>query len=1551
MNTYFRCILLLSVAMVSIHQSVAQCTSEIISGHAVLTPNRGCAPFDMVIKNLYSNSTADAIFTVDWGDGTIQTYIGGSDPVDGGALDPLYTPDFSHTYTTGTTQCGHDIVIEATNGCTLPEDARLELQVSIWDTDEVGLNINPGTFRVCQGFAASVQFEDLSDWNCFPRASRQNDPPRWVEWIYEGGTMRIPGITTPSSDGVIGVMGTGSRSQTLNIPVDDPDNPGNPYAVGDEFFVRLNNWNQCNPYPGKLPVTTTANIIIVASPTPDFDTRKEDASNPIQTSFCVDDIVYFDNESFGPAGSSLRYNWTFFDGPSSTDPILATRTTRNPVLSYSVGGTKLVRLSVTDVNAIGGCSSIVEKTINVFPTTIAQINASQTNFCKDEGSSDSFSVTFTDVSTGTNSNTEYRWEFYDETNSLYQAFPGTGYSSTKLGPYTETYINPGQYRVVLYTKDNLTSCFTTDEKYVNVYFNPVADFNNSLACEGQDVELYNLSSLTTVNGNLIESWQWDYDYNGTFSADETFSGSMSDTIVQNFTPGLRQIALRVTEDQNGCFNTFIKNVEVFRKPNADFSKDKVNGCSPVELTLTNDGHASQPVSIDRYLWSANYGGGYEDTLIQLVSSPTFTDTAALVFENRTSASKYFPFKLTAISVDGCIAESLPDSVEVFPSIKPGFNDLNYDPLADNCSPIDVTFQVDAPTMALNPSGYEWNVTLAGNNLHSETTPPSNPQFSYEFDATGINVNNFRVSLRANFPGICTSDSIMTIKVNPIPVSEFNIDTIDYNCDKVIVSVDAIQKGLVEYNWTILDDMFIYPIDTLGDRFTYEIDRNAPGLGNKKLGFYLQTSNFSLCESGITKDSITVLPQDDMSTSFSAIPTDLVYPNTTVFLTNSTNTGAWEYAWDFGDGETTTARDPGYHVYDWLGSYKINLTVKNEFCTEIDTQTVNIIAPPLYVDFDYNPEIGCSPLTVNFENRSINAVPSTYYWDFGDGNSSVVQNPTYTYTQPGTYTVSLRASNAGGLTFTEVKNDIIVVVEPPEVNIAADPASQIFPNTIVNIENNSIPKSANPSYLWHFGDGIYTIEENPEMHIFEFPGEYFIKLSITENQCTRSDSVGIIIGEPLPAIIDFDYKPGSGCAPITVEFVNLTIGADESTYVWDFGDGQGESYEKNPAHTFYEPGTYSVTLRASNIMGVESVVMKEAIIIAHSYPEANFTIDPDFQVFPDATVNISNESIAPGRTYSWDFGDGNLSQAASPGSHRYPEPGEYKITYSVSENGCKSTDSTKIFIKPIPPIVEFEYTPDNGCAPLTVEFTNLSQYADPATYQWDFGDGYGKSNVEHPVYTYYEPGIYSVTLSATNKSGVVVMETKEQIIKVFEHPIASFYARPEEVNVPDEPIHLTNRSHGATQYQWDFGDGSSSFDAEPIHQYTETGSYDITLIAINDDGCSDTLFVEKAIEGVLDDLVRVPNAFTPSLDGPTGGFIRNNGKNDVFYPVTRGVTQYQMQIFTRWGELIFDTKDKNYGWDGYHRGRICPQDVYIYKVNVKYLDGQEETLFGDVTLIR
>ncbi len=257
------------------------------------------------------------------------------------------------------------------------------------------------------------------------------------------------------------------------------------------------------------------------------------------------------------------------------------------------------------------------------------------------------------------------------------------------------------------------------------------------------------------------------------------------------------------------------------------------------------------------------------------------------------------------------------------------------------------------------------------------------------------------------------------------------------------------------------------------------------------------------------------------------------------------------------------------------------------------------------------------------------------------------------------------------------------------------------------------------------------------------------------------------------------------------------------------------------------------------------------------------------------------------------------------------------------------------------MVDFVFDVPNGCAPLTVNFTNLTQYASPGTYQWDFGDGIGTSRQQNPTYTYYDPGVYSVSLSASNELDSVVTERKDFIIEVFPEAVANFAIRPTVVYLPGEEIRAVNRSEGGDSYWWDFGDGNSSTEFEPTHRYQQAGTYDVTLIVTSQYGCSDTLTIEKAVFADDGGKYLIPNTFTPNGDG----------KNDTFLPELFGVTSFRMEVYNRWGELLFLTEDQNTGWDGFYKGQLSSQDVYVYKVKLKFLSGNSIVRTGDITLLR
>jgi gliding motility-associated-like protein len=291
-------------------------------------------------------------------------------------------------------------------------------------------------------------------------------------------------------------------------------------------------------------------------------------------------------------------------------------------------------------------------------------------------------------------------------------------------------------------------------------------------------------------------------------------------------------------------------------------------------------------------------------------------------------------------------------------------------------------------------------------------------------------------------------------------------------------------------------------------------------------------------------------------------------------------------------------------------------------------------------------------------------------------------------------------------------------------------------------------------------------------------------------------------------------------------------------------------------------------------------------------------------------------------------------------------GTYSITLTATHTVCKQSQTKSITILPIPPVVDFSYNPATGCEPLTVQFTNLSQYADPSTYSWDFGDG-SASHLSDPSHTYLHAGKYSVALSASNASGQTITNAKADIIEVDVRPIANFKTTPNPVYAPGGILYTINLSQDATGYLWDFGDGETSTDVRPEHIYKKEGTFTITLIATNEFGCSDTTKVTSAVTVKLGGEILIPNAFSPAINGEGSG----DGRNDIFLPVMAGTVQFEMLVFNRWGQLLFKSQDAGTGWDGYYNGKLCEQDVYMYKITVVLANGETVVRTGDINLIR
>ncbi|UII20020.1 PKD-like domain-containing protein [Fulvivirga ligni] len=403
-----------------------------------------------------------------------------------------------------------------------------------------------------------------------------------------------------------------------------------------------------------------------------------------------------------------------------------------------------------------------------------------------------------------------------------------------------------------------------------------------------------------------------------------------------------------------------------------------------------------------------------------------------------------------------------------------------------------------------------------------------------------------------------------------------------------------------------------------------------------------------------------------------------------------------------------------------------------------------------------------------------------------------------------------------------------------------------------------------------------------------------------------------------------------------------------------------------------------------------------------FETTDFTVQVYKKVVPDFTFNFRDPGIFQAGfidvdytntsdpidetefEYSWNFDDGMLldDNATPVNPYRYSQPGDKRVTLTVKNNaalGLCDVDVTKIISIPVEPInPDFMLSAFNICNGATVTVTNNTT-GGANKFIWSVYDGemnelfsridlVTPGDVDHSAdFTFQAnvPGIYTVKLEAINTFTQESEEIiKDDLLEIYENPNANFDFRPDVVFVPDQPLLTFNYSQGANEYMWNFGDGGSSTEFQPQHQYVYEGDFDVTLVAIANYGekeleeglfdvlyCFDTL--TRTVEAKDGGYTKIPNAFTPSTLGPSpDGRIQNEVNNDIFLPITRGVEEFQMLIFDRWGNLIFESNDQTVGWDGYNSdNKLMPAGVYVYKLTLRLSNGERTTRIGDVMLIR
>lgn len=522
----------------------------------------------------------------------------------------------------------------------------------------------------------------------------------------------------------------------------------------------------------------------------------------------------------------------------------------------------------------------------------------------------------------------------------------------------------------------------------------------------------------------------------------------------------------------------------------------------------------------------------------------------------------------------------------------------------------------------------------------------------------------------------------------------------------------------------------------------------------------------------------------------------------------------------------------------------NILLKPILCACIAAVcSLSSIAQAPVANFTGTPLAGCSPLIVNFQDQSTGN-PTSWSWDFGNGNTSSLQNPVATYFTPGNYTIRLTVTNTSG-TNTLVRNQLVTVYEPPTVDFSADNTSGCYPLRVQFTDLSTAGSgNTNTSWQWDFGNGVTSTQQNP-LAVYTTAGSFTVSLRVTNDKgCVRTIARPVYINVTSGVKAAFTSSAPTVCsAPAVINFTNSSTGPGTLSYQWDFGDGSPTSAVTNPSHTYTANGSYTVTLVANSSAGCidtfRSVVpiVIGGVTTSFTAPATACTNEP---------VNFVNTSTPAPSAVAWTFGDGGTSGTISP-TYTYSTAGTYTIHLYNNFGFCIDSTQRTIQINP-QPVADFTAPVTTQCQPpLAVNFQDLSTGA--VAWQWDFGDGSPAGTVQNPVHTYTSYGSFDVTLIATNSFGC-----KDTIVKpgfiVIRRAVISVAGLPVRGCVPYtiNPVPTVTAVDAVTSWQWDFGDGSPfSTVQNPSHTYTNQGTYTVRLVITTSTGCNDTLLLPNAVQ--------------------------------------------------------------------------------------------------------
>jgi len=1038
------------------------------------------------------------------------------------------------------------------------------------------------------------------------------------------------------------------------------------------------------------------------------------------------------------------------------------------------------------------------------------------------------------------------------------------------------------------------SAFEPDSVYVFQYCIESQSVAGCSACDSRTFVIYsNPVAAFELDGTACIGETFSVQNNSSganayhWDFDDNTTSTLSNPLHEYAMAGNYTIELIATNTTTTCKDTTILPLFVTTPPVAAFTLADDEGCAPFPLVIQDN------------------SSGFEVTLTWYVAGDTTIGAppTGILLDSITQDSTLV-IRLMATNLCGDRFAEAPVLVHPYPIVRFGAFPN------EGCSPL--TVELANPTVG-NPDSFVWNFGN-GQPTSTDSLPPF-PTYTTPDDI----VSTYTITLMAF--NECGSDTLSKeIVVYPPDVQAFmEIDTL-MGCQPFIVNLASFSTPGAIISWLIIDE-----------------NGNQQGSNQPNPQIILDTPGWhtvilyaTRCGTDADTAYIQVLPAPEVDFThrpFICVGQPITFENTSLNISGS--------EWDFGDNNTATVFSPT-HIYDTAGIYTVTLTGYSLLnnCPTTITSIIEVIGNPV-ASFEPSTTQGCGPLTINFTNTSSGAIH--HFWDFGDNSSASFEaNPSHIFLSPGNYIVRLTVYDADScFTASSVAN--IFVHPDPVANFSIPSQNYCLGYSQLQPANLSVDAVA---YEWLWQTAIFT--EAAPVITPQQAGTFPLQL-VVQNlfQCRDTLVQNVtILPSPIAAMAVSDT---TGCEDLLVQFNSNAVATD--THFWNFGNADSD-IGPSVSYLFTEAGDFTVTLIAGANNGCPNDTLTQLISVWMK-PIADFAVEKPETCGVPAVASFTNLSAAF-EASDWNFGNGNTSTVTNP-VYIYTNPGMYPVQLIVTTvNFCKDTIDQVVDIFGQPD-ASFTATNTVACEDASITFSNQSTEA--LSYQWLIQPFNEPIDSTSPTLLFTEPGAYDVQLIAIYNEQCRDTLTLNDYIRIYQSPVAAFSYTANRLENIIGDVEFTNLSQLADRYFWDLGDGTTTTDENPAHEYDINRAIEVLLVAYNDNNgafvCADS--ITHPVEPEWITTFFSPNALSPGY-GPE--------EVQVFKPVGIGIAKYKIAVYSPWGEQVWfsellEANRPVESWNGgkHNTGDILPQGAYSWRADITFVDGTSKVFTGSVTLLR